>query len=121
LSGSFAFQPDADNCAVRWTAQKVEMPPVVGKQAFLKNVRNALANQTIEMIITEMYALGPVVVNIHHQLFESRKDKSQKEDLYIGAYFFENGKIREWIDYAVFDPEPRKPRAKGFDRFTQAT
>jgi len=114
-------RPYADNCSVRWTAQKVELPPVVGKENFLRNVRNALGNQTIDMLITEMFALGPVVVNCHHQLFESKKDASKQEDLYVGVYFFENGKIREWIDYAVFDPQPRKPRAKGFDRFTSVS
>lgn len=108
----------ADNCSVRWTAHRLEAPPFIGKAEFLAKVQGALKAQTIDMQVTDMFVLGPVVINCHHQLFERRSDKRQQEDLYIGIYFFEQGKIREWIDYAIFDPEARKPRVKGYDTFT---
>ncbi len=110
--------PFADNSLVRWTAQRLEAPPFKGKAEFLKRVQDALANQAIDMIVTDIFALGPVVVNCHHQLFDS-KQNGKREDLYIGIYFFENGKIREWNDYAVFDPQSRTAHARGFDRFTR--
>jgi len=113
--------PFAENCSVRWTAHKLEAAPFVGKADFLARVKGALNSQSIEMQVTDMFVLGPVVINCHHQLFERRTDKRQQEDLYIGVYFFEQGKIREWIDYAIFDPEARKPRAQGFDIFTHVT
>lgn len=111
--------PFSDNCAVRWSAQRVDLPPFLSKGEFLTNVKKVLGDQVIQMRVTDMVVLGPVVVNCHHQLFERRSDKRLQEDLYIGVYFFENGKIREWNDYAVFDPEARKPRPKEFDAFTR--
>lgn len=112
--------PFTENCSVRWTAQNLNAAPAVGKPAFLKNVQNALKDQTIEMIVTDMYALGPVVVNVHHQLFDS-KTNGKREDLYIGIYFFEHGLIREWIDYAVFDPRPRTTHGPGYDLLSRVT
>lgn len=112
--------PFTENCAVRWTAQRMDAPPVMGKDAFLNNVQNALRDQTIEMIVIEMFAQAPMVINCHHQLFDSKKT-GQREDLYIGIFFFENGKIREWNDSAVFDPRPRTPHSKDFGKFAKAT
>src|SRR5262245_15501481 len=110
--------PFADNCLVRWNAERIDAPPFKGKADFLQNVQRALTNQTIDMRITDIFALGPLVVNCHHQLFDS-KQNGPREDLYLGIYFFENGKIREWNDYAVFAPRPRTSNPKGFDRFSR--
>jgi limonene-1,2-epoxide hydrolase len=110
--------PFAEDCRVRWTAERLEAPPFIGKAEFLQNVQRSLANQTIEMKITDIFALGPLVVNCHHQLFDS-KQNGPREDLYLGIYFFENGKIREWNDYAVFTPRPRTSHGRGFDRFSR--
>jgi hypothetical protein len=110
--------PFADNCSVRWIAQKLDAPPFNGKADFLQHVQKALADTRIETNITDMFVLGPVVVNCRHQLFDS-KQNGQREDLYIGIFYFEKGKIQEWIDYAVFDPQPRVKHPSGYDKFTQ--
>ncbi len=104
---------------MRWNAHNLDAPPFAGKADFLARVKAVLNTQAIDMQVTDMFVLGPVVINCHHQLFERRSDKRQQEDLYIGIYFFEQGKIREWNDYAIFVPEARKPRVKGYDTFTR--
>lgn len=112
--------PFSDDCVVRWTAERSDTaaPPFRGKPEFLQRVQKALTDQTIEMRITDIFALGPLVVNCHHQLFDS-KAAGAREDLYLGIYYFESGKIREWNDYAVFTPRARTAHAPGFDRFSR--
>lgn len=98
-----------DRIAFRGSAERMEAPPTVGKQPFIDSITKFLTQYTLDMVVVDIFALAPVVVTCHHQLFESKKDKSQVEDLYIGCFFVENGKIREWNDYAIIPfAQPRK-------------
>ncbi len=98
-----------DKIAFRGSAERMEAPATVGKENFIKSITGFLQGFTLDMVVRDTFALAPVVVTCHHQLFVSKKDKSEVEDLYIGCFFVENGKIREWNDYAIIPfSQPRK-------------
>jgi hypothetical protein len=83
---------------------------MVGTAAFIKSMKQFLGVTKIDMHVLDAFALHPVVVTVHHQLFEN-KERGLHEDLYIGIFFMENGKIREWNDYGIIPYA--SPRAKG--------
>ncbi|MDO8795119.1 MAG: nuclear transport factor 2 family protein [Vicinamibacterales bacterium] len=95
--------------AFRGSAEKMDSPPMVGVETFLKSMTGFLKATRIEMRILDAFALDPVVVTCHHQLFEN-KERGLHEDLYIGCFFMEDGKIREWNDYGIIPYA--QPRAK---------
>lgn len=102
-----------DKIAFRGSAERMETPATVGKDAFVKSITGFLAGFELDMVVHDVFALAPVVVTCHQQLFVNKKDKSEVEDLYIGCFFVENGKIREWNDYAIipFSAPRRKDTA----------
>ena len=111
-----AFMDDA--VTLRLNAAKVETPPIVGKENFIKAIAGFFAAYDQEMIVRDLFALAPLVVTCHHQLFTSKKDGTQTEDLYIGCFFMENGKIREWNDYAIIPfSAPRQKTTAGRAKF----
>jgi hypothetical protein len=73
------------------------------------------------MRVLDVFALNPVVVTCHHQLFEN-KERGLHEDLYIGCFYLEDGKIREWNDYAIIPyGQPRKKDTAGRGKFVHVT
>lgn len=107
-----------DKVALRLNATKMESPAMVGKDHFIKTMTSFFAAYDQEMIVRDMFALAPLVVTCHHQLFTSKKDRVQTEDLYIGCFFVENGKIREWNDYAIIPfSAPRQKTTAGRAKF----
>ncbi len=95
--------------AFRGSAEKMETPPTVGLENFTKSIGGFLKMTKIEMRILDAFALDPVVITCHHQLFEN-KERGLHEDLYIGCFFMEDGKIKEWNDYGIIPYA--QPRAK---------
>lgn len=96
-----------DGFAFRGNAQQMEIPPTVGKANFAKVLQSVLRTTKIDMHVTDVFALAPVVVTAHHQLFDS-EEQGRYEDLYIGVFFVEDGLIREWIDYAIIPGDRRQ-------------
>ena len=95
--------------AFRGSAENMDSPPMVGVEMFLKSMTGFLKATTIEMRILDAFALDPVVITCHHQLFEN-KERGLHEDLYIGCFYMQDGKIREWNDYGIIPYAA--PRAK---------
>lgn len=95
--------------AFRGSAENMDAPPIVGVDMFLKSMTGFLKATKIEMRVLDAFALNPVVVTSHHQLFEG-KEIGLREDLYIGVFYLQDGKIREWNDYAIIPFS--QPRAK---------
>lgn len=95
--------------AFRGSAENMESPAVVGMDNFTKAIAGFLKMTKVEMKILDAFALDPVVVTCHQQLFEN-KERGLHEDLYIGCFFMQDGKIREWNDYGIIPYA--QPRAK---------
>jgi hypothetical protein len=89
-----------DKVWFRGAADNVDLPGTKGKQAFIEQTTKFLATTAIDMVVLDTFALNPVVVTCHHQLFEN-KERGLHEDLYIGCFFIQDGLIREWNDYAI--------------------
>ena len=88
-----------DEIAFRGAAERMT-PASVGKAAFIESISQFLAATTVEMVVRDTFALDPCVMTVHHQLFENA-ERGRHEDLYIGCFFLQDGKIREWNDYAI--------------------
>lgn len=69
----------------------------------------------IEMQTVDMYALDPFVVTSHHQLFPA--NVPPQDDWYLGVFYMQHGLIREWLDWAVWQPKPQTGVPPGFGRF----
>ncbi len=95
--------------AFRGSAENMDSPPMVGIETFIKSMTGFLKATKIEMKILDAFALDPVVITCHHQLFEN-KERGLHEDLYIGCFYMQDGKIREWNDYGIIPYA--QPRAK---------
>lgn len=93
----------------RGGADKVEAPGTKGKKAFIDSIAKFLSATSIDMVVTDAFALHPMVITCHHQLFEN-KERGLHEDLYIGCFYIQDGLIREWNDYAIIPYA--QPRAK---------
>jgi hypothetical protein len=96
----------SDTCTFRGQANDPSRPALVGASKFAEVFGQALKNQSIDMQIRDMFALDPLVVTCHYQLFES-KTQGPREDLFIGVFFMKDGKIQEWNDYAIIPPRAR--------------
>ena len=104
-----------DKIAFRGAADKMDSPPTVGKENFIKSTGKFLSVTKIDMHVLDAFALNPVVVTCHHQLFDN-KERGLHEDLYIGCFYIEDGKIREWNDYAIIpygQPRQKDTASKG--------
>ena len=88
-----------DEIAFRGAAEQMT-PALVGKAAFVESLAQFLSATTIEMVVLDAFALDPCVMTVHHQLFENA-ERGRHDDLYIGCFFLQDGKIREWNDYAI--------------------
>lgn len=99
-----------DQVAFRGGADNMAAPPTVGKDKVVASLDNFMKVTSIDMRVLDAFALDPVVVTVHQQLFEN-KERGLHEDLYIGCFFMQDGKIREWNDYAII--RYGQPRAKG--------
>jgi len=107
-----------DKVSFRGSAERMESPATVGKEAFITSITGFLSGFAIEMVVHDVFALAPVVVTCHQQLFVNRKDQSETEDLYVGCFFVENGRIREWNDYAIIPfSAPRKKDTASRSKF----
>jgi ketosteroid isomerase-like protein len=99
----------------RGSAENMKAPAVVGMDNFAKAVGGFLKMTKIEMRILDAFALDPVVITCHHQLFDN-KERGLHEDLYIACFFMQDGKIREWNDYGIIpyaQPRAKDTAAKG--------
>jgi hypothetical protein len=99
-----------EQVAFRGGADNMEAPPTVGKAKVVASLASFLKTTSIEMHVLDAYALNPVVVTVHQQLFENA-ERGPHEDLYIGCFFMQDGTIREWNDYAII--RYGQPRATG--------
>jgi hypothetical protein len=99
-----------EQIAFRGSAENMKAPPMVGTATFVKAMKQFLGVTTVDMRVLDAFALHPVVITLHQQLFEN-KERGLHEDLYIGCFFMEDGKIREWNDYGIIPYAA--PRAKG--------
>lgn len=88
-----------DEIAFRGSAENMA-PATVGKAAFLESITQFLGATSIQMVVLDTFALDPCVMTVHHQFFES-DGQPRREDLYIGCFLLQDGKIREWNDYAI--------------------
>jgi len=92
----------------RGGADNVEAPGTKGKQAFVDSIAKFLSTTKVDMVVHDTFALNPVVVTCHQQLFEN-KERGLHEDLYIACFFIQDGLIREWNDYAIIPyAQPRE-------------
>jgi hypothetical protein len=71
----------------------------------------------IEMHTIDAFALDPLVITSHHQLFPA--NVPPHDDWYVGVFYMRNGLIREWLDWAVWQPKPQTAIAPNFGRFHQ--
>jgi hypothetical protein len=102
-------------------SRSVVVRRIVGASTFAEVFSQALKNQTIDMQIRDMFALDPLVVTCHYQLFES-KTQRPREDLFIGVFLVKDGKIQEWNDYAIIPPCQRAaPVGADIRKFHQLT
>ena len=99
-----------DDVWFRGAAEQVAMPGTKTKQAFIAQSGKFLAATKIDMVVTDAFALHPMVITCHHQLFEN-KERGLHEDLYIGCFFMKDGLIREWNDYGIIPYS--QPRQEG--------
>lgn len=93
----------------RGSAENMESPAVVGIDNFTKAISGFLKMTKVDMRILDAFALDPVVITCHQQLFEN-KERGLHEDLYIACFYLQEGKIREWNDYGIIPYA--QPRAK---------
>ncbi|MGE0394004.1 MAG: nuclear transport factor 2 family protein [Vicinamibacterales bacterium] len=101
----------------RGSAENMDSPAVVGIDNFNKAIAGFLKMTKIEMRILDAFALDPVVITCHHQLFEN-KERGLHEDLYIACFYLQDGKIREWNDYGIIPyAQPRAKDTAGKGRF----
>ncbi len=98
-----------EKISFRGSAENMDAPAVVGIENFTKAIAGFLKMTKIEMRILDAFALDPVVITCHHQLFENT-ERGLHEDLYIACFFLQDGKIREWNDYGIIPYA--QPRAK---------
>jgi hypothetical protein len=98
-----------DDVWFRGSAENVAAPGTKTKKAFIEQSGKFQAGTKIEMVVTDAFALHPMVITAHHQLFDN-KERGLHEDLYIGCFFMQNGLIREWNDYGIIPYG--QPRAK---------
>ena len=104
-----------DKVAFRGSAENMDTPPTVGKPAFIDSIKKFLSATKIDMRVLDAFALNPVVMTCHHQLFEN-KERGLHEDLYIGCFYMQDGKIREWNDYGIIPyatPRQKDTASKG--------
>ncbi len=71
----------------------------------------------IEMHTIDVFALDPLVITSHHQLFPA--NVPPHDDWYLGVFYMQNGLIREWLDWAVWQPKPQTTVPPNFGRFHQ--
>lgn len=106
-----------EQIAFRGAAENMKAPPTVGRANVIASLDKFMKATSIDMRVLDAFALHPVVVTIHQQLFEN-KERGLHEDLYIGCFFMEDGKIREWNDYAIIPyATPRAKDTAGKGRF----
>jgi hypothetical protein len=62
-----------EKIAFRGEAQKMDVPPIVGKENVIKCIAWTLSVNKVDMHVFDTFALAPVVVTCHHQLFETKE------------------------------------------------
>lgn len=95
-----------ETCTFRGLANEPARPATVGAKKFAEQMGQMLKTQSVDMQIRDMFALDPLVVTCHYQLFES-KTQGPRDDLFIGVFFMKDGKIQEWNDYGIILPRAR--------------
>jgi len=85
------------DCVVRFIASTDGSPVVSGRAAVVKQVGEYLDGNTIEFIIKDTWASGPMVVNRRVDRIVS-KNGSQDIEV-VGVFFVREGKIKEWSDF----------------------
>jgi limonene-1,2-epoxide hydrolase len=84
----------SDDAAVRMFEDK---PAIVGPKAFLDEVKK-IADPKVkyEVQVHEVFAKGPVVVNVRSDIAKTQGKPDQS-----GVFVVKGGKIKEWSDYIV--------------------
>ena len=88
-----------DDCVVRFTATRDESKPVLGRQGVTDQVGKYLAGASIEFLVQESYAKGPLVINRRVDTVASPKGK--QDIAVVGMFYLRGGKIKEWLDFEV--------------------
>src|ERR1700731_329324 len=60
-----------EKAAIRGDAQKMDDPPIVGKENVTKCIAWILSVNKVDMHVLDTFALAPIVVTCHNQLFET--------------------------------------------------
>lgn len=89
----------AEDCVVRMAAHDPSRPRLAGQPAMVDTLKNLFSRSSVELIVEETFAKGPLVVNSRIDRVVSQS--GTRDVYYAGVFFLQNGKIKEWSDYDV--------------------
>ena len=89
----------AENCVVRMAAHDPSRPPLVGQSAVVDTLKNLFNRSSVELIVEDTFAKGPLVVN--SRLDRVVSQSGTRDVYYAGVFFLQRGMIIEWSDYDV--------------------
>src|SRR5262245_53591246 len=89
----------AENCVVKMAADDPSRPAVVGQSAVIDTLKNLFGRSSVELIVEDTFAKGPLVVN--SRLDRVVSQTGTRDVYYAGVFFLQHGKIVEWSDYDV--------------------
>jgi limonene-1,2-epoxide hydrolase len=110
------FTPDY---IFRQSAERPQVPGLIQRGPFGPRPPTASWVPTISIPVAEMhnhdiYALDPIVVTSHRQTFPDNLPPG--DDWYAGVFYMQNGLIREWTDWSIWQPKPVTPLPAGFGK-----
>ena len=89
----------AADCVVRMAAHDPTRPSLTGQPAMADRLKDLFGRSSVELIVEDTFAKGPLVVNSRIDRIVSQQ--GQRDVYYAGVFFVQNGKIKEWSDYDV--------------------
>ncbi len=93
-------------------------PALEGRAAMRASVAGVAKMAKLKMTVADVFARGSLVVASHYQVFEMLNPKEEREDWYLGVFFFKDGKIQEWNDYGLIEfSQPRQQHPPQFGKF----
>jgi limonene-1,2-epoxide hydrolase len=108
------FTPDH---IFRGSAERPQLPGTrgpFGPRAPTASWVPTLTLPVVEMRNHDIYALDPIVVTSHRQTFPDNRPPG--DDWYVGVFYMQNGLIREWTDWSIWQPKPVTPLPAGFGK-----
>lgn len=87
----------AEDAVVRFIASTDNSPAVSGRTAVVEQMRKYLTGTSIEFIVEQTFASGPMVMN---RRVDRIVAQGKTRDLQIvGVFFVRGGQIKEWHDF----------------------